>query len=143
MALPRLVGFAATVLATGCAVVYPQARIEQRFAQVRAQWVQAHNAELTPAVASAIREGRVTVGMTVEQAVIAWTSSGPPYAVNHLATGGWPGGPVWFPDHNGLGPGISAISMSEPDGWSQFSFKTRVRHTGRQVKVTDCLPPAR
>jgi hypothetical protein len=46
--------------------------------RVRERYVSDHMHELTPEVASAIRAGVVRVGMTAEQAEIAWATRGAP-----------------------------------------------------------------
>lgn len=52
------------------------------------RWITENPEGMTPAIAQAIREGRVIVGMTPQQASAAWAEWGPAADVNRTVTAG-------------------------------------------------------
>lgn len=84
-----LVSFLA--LSAGCSTLNSRAideRLDARLVQGRLDYAAKHQAELTPEVAQAIREGRVLVGMSEGDAMMAWADWGPPLTANRTTTEG-------------------------------------------------------
>ncbi len=76
---------------TGCASMSSsaiRADLNRKLAAGRVDYVAQHRSELSDTVAQAIVDGRVLVGMTLEQALTAWAELGPPEAVNRTTTAG-------------------------------------------------------
>lgn len=69
----------AVLLATGCAVLYPEAGIARDWRERRVEWVEQNGSGLSPEVRQAIIDGCVVAGMTVEQARAAWMQAVPPW----------------------------------------------------------------
>ena len=87
--LGRLAGLACLLAAAGCGVPMTSAgihaQLERDMAEARAGYVVDHP-ELPDSIAGAIRDGRVLVGMTSEQATVAWAIFGPPWQINRTST---------------------------------------------------------